>query len=88
MSRANKKHRTRRVFEREAARYILGETKKIDLKGTGRQVSVATTALKSSKQLYRTLTSNATLQECRAALEEKRRAAQEFRVVFGYTWPF
>jgi hypothetical protein len=88
MSRANEKHRTRRAFEREAARYILGEAKKIDLKGTDRQVSAVTAVLKSSKQLYRTLSSSATLQECRAALEEKRHAAQEFRAVFGYTWPF
>jgi len=88
MSRANEKHRTRRAFEREAARYILGEAKKIDLKGTDRQVSAVTAALRSSKQLYRTLSSDASLQECRAVLEEKRRAAQEFRDVFGYVWPF
>ena len=88
MSRANEKHRTRRAFEREAARYILGEAKKIDLKGTDRQVSAVTAALKSSKQLYRVLSSSATLQECRAALEEKRRTAREFRDVFGYVWPF
>ena len=55
MSRANEKHRTRRAFEREAAHYILGEKKKIDLMGTDRQVSTATAVLKRSKQLYRAL---------------------------------
>lgn len=88
MSRSNEKCRARRAFERDAAKYILGEVKSIDLKGTGRQVRAASDVLKKSRELYRVLQSNADLSECKQSLDAKRLAASQFRAVFGYTWPF
>jgi len=88
MSRANEKHRERRAFEKEAAQYILGETRSIDLSGTKPQVDVVSSVLTASRSLYRVLSRDSSLDECHQALIIKRQAAVTFQHSFGYIWPF
>ena len=85
---SNKKIIFRKQFELLAARYILGESKQLDVKGSKAQVDAAVNVIKESRQLLKSLQGGAPLSDVKKQLDNKRRASKVFKEVYGYTWPF
>jgi len=89
MSSRNETINTHRIaFERAAAKYILGESEGLELRGSRRQVAAASRVLEESRGLLTALRTSADLAEVRARIERKRNAAARFADAFGYVWPF
>lgn len=86
-SKKTKPNPNRAAFERAAARYILGESPGIELKGTSKQVQTASAVIKESRALLLSLRGD-DLNRVRLQLERKRQAATRFFEVYGYAWPF
>jgi len=85
MRRTNKQ---RKLFESAAAAYILGVDTDLRLKGREEQVEATKKALSASKRLYEALRSSKPLPIVRELIESKRDAAERFKLVFGFSWPF
>ena len=89
MSNRNERTNTHRIaFERAAAKYILGESEGLELRGNRRQVAAASRVLEESRGLLTALRTSADLAEVRSRIERKRKAAATFSDAFGYVWPF
>lgn len=80
--------KARRNLEREAASFIIGENKDIELIGNPEQIQAMESVLHASRVLYSSLKLNAPLQEIRNHIDAKKHAAVNFKSVFGFIWPF
>jgi len=74
-----------RLF-RDCARFILGETTTVRLKGRPEALEALREVLSASRDLYQALESGAPLEEVRARMTCKARAAMGFQRVTGLTW--
>lgn len=75
-----------RELMRACARYILGESTGIKLKGSPERREAFQSVLIASKALYEALNSNKSLTEVNTLIELKRSAAQNFKRVVGIVW--
>ena len=80
------KNGTDRELMRACARYILGESTGVKIKGTPERRDAIQRVLTASKALYEALSSSRPLNEVNALIERKRAAAQDFKKVVGITW--
>jgi hypothetical protein len=80
------KNASDRGLMRACARYILGESTGVKIKGSPERRDAIHRVLTASKALYEALSSNRSLDEVNVLIERKRAAAQEFKKIVGITW--
>jgi len=74
------------VFIRACAKYILGESTGVKLKGSPETLESFQRVLIASRDLYSALQQKRSLEEIRDLLAKKKRAAEGFRSATGLTW--
>lgn len=74
------------AFVRACAKYILGESTGVKLKGSPETLESLRRVLNASRDLYSALQQKRSLDEIRDLLAEKKKAAEGFRSVTGLTW--
>lgn len=68
------------------ARFILGESTGVKIKGTPARVEAFQEVLSASRELYKALCSQRPLLEIKTLIEKKNIASAKFRSVTGITW--
>ena len=72
----------------ESIRYITGNQKSVNIKGTLPEMNAYRDVLKASKKLYETLQrKDARLSEIERLVAKKNRAALRFKKATGKSWP-
>ena len=72
----------------ESIRYITGHQSSVKIKGDMKELKVFRNVLNTSKKLYEALQSkNARLKTIEKLVENKNKAAAEFKRVTGQSWP-
>jgi len=71
-----------------SAAYILGLSPDVKIKGGSEQITALQEVLVSSRTLYLSLRENRENDIVVGDLEAKTLAAEKFKKVFGYHWPF
>lgn len=71
---------------RACAKYILGESTGVKLKGNQESLGSLQEVLLASRELYHALQQKRPLKEIRVFLEKKKAAAERFRRATGVTW--
>ncbi len=75
-----------RTLMRACAKFILGESSGVKIKGTPDRVAVFQEVLTASKRLYEALSRKRPLEEVKRLLEAKRVAAEKFKSATGIVW--
>lgn len=73
-------------FMKACARCILGESTGVKMKGSPESLESLQRVLVASRDLYGALKQGRPLEEIRVLLDEKHRAAKEFKSVTGLKW--
>lgn len=73
-------------FMKACAKYILGESTGVKLKGSPETLESFQRVLFASRDLYSALQQKRSLEEIRDLLEKKKRAAEGFKSATGLTW--
>ena len=76
-----------KVFSSSAA-YILGLSPHVKIKGADAEIKVFSDVLESSRDVYKVLNGNATIELISEALASKSDKARVFESMFGQPWPF
>jgi hypothetical protein len=69
-----------------SARYILGESTGVQIKGSSERIKTFQEVLTASKDLYDALCEERSLDEIVTLSETKKKAAADFRKITGITW--
>jgi hypothetical protein len=69
-----------------SARYILGESTGVKIKGSSKKIKTFQEVLSASKNLYDALCEERSLDEVVVLAETKKLAASNFRKITGITW--
>ena len=69
-----------------SARYILGESTGVQIKGSSEKIKTYQEVLSASKDLYDALCEERSLDEIMTLAETKKQAAANFRKITGIIW--
>lgn len=80
------KNATSRDLMKACAKYILGESTGVKIKGKLETLGALQDALTASRDLYNALCERRSLQDIRVLAEKKSKAARRFREITGIAW--
>lgn len=73
-------------FVRACAKFILGESSGIKLRGSSERITATREVLRASRDLFEALQGGLTLSVVKPLIERKRIAAEKFRRAIGLAW--
>ena len=75
-----------RTLMRACAKYIMGESTGVKIKGSPERIKAFQDVVSASKSLYEALCSSRPMSDVAPLIEAKRQAAENFKKATGLTW--